>query len=108
MFATVSSHLASKQVIRKLKGESVDWDTDYTKVVQQGVDVFRTYVMAWYDGTLEKVFFSKNPDPMIKSQVCSVLAGYVWDQTNPYVREHHVALKRLVKLIDVNERISRN
>jgi flavin-dependent dehydrogenase len=95
MFATVSSHLASKQVVRKLKGES-------------GVDVFRTYVMAWYDGTLEKVFFSKNPDPVIKSQICSVLAGYVWDQTNPYVSDHATSLKRLVKLIDVNERMSRN
>lgn len=108
MFATVSSHLAAKQVIRKLKGEPIDWDNDYTKVVQQGVDVFRTYVLAWYDGTLEKVFFSQNPDPLIKSQICSVLAGYVWDQTNPYVRDHSNSLKRLVKLIDVNERMSRN
>ena len=106
MFATVSSHLASKLVIRKLKGELVDWDNDYTNFIRQGVDTFRTYVMAWYDGTLEKIFFSKNPDPEIKRQICSVLAGYVWDQDNPYVRDHAVSLKRLVKLIDVQERIS--
>jgi flavin-dependent dehydrogenase len=105
MFATVSSHIASKMVIRKLKGENVDWDNDYTNFIRQGVDTFRTYVMAWYDGTLEKIFFSKNPDPEIKRQICSVLAGYVWDQSNPYVKDHAGALKRLAKLIDVRERL---
>ncbi len=106
MFATVSSHLAAKLVIRKLKGENVDWDTDYTNFIRQGVDTFRTFVMAWYDGTLERIFFSKNPDPQIKRQICSVLAGYVWDKTNPYVRDHGVAIKRLAKLIDVQEKLS--
>ena len=105
MFATVSSHIASKMVIRKLKGENVDWDNGYTNFIRQGVDTFRTYVMAWYDGTLEKIFFSKNPDPEIKRQICSVLAGYVWDQSNPYVKDHAGALKRLAKLIDVRERL---
>ena len=105
MFATVSSHLASKLVVKKLQGEKVNWDDDYTKVIQQGVDTFRTYVMSWYDGTLEKIFFAKNPDPQIKRQICSVLAGYVWDQSNPYVRDHQSALKRLVKLIDFQQRV---
>jgi flavin-dependent dehydrogenase len=101
MFATVSSHLASTLVIRKLKGENVDWDKEYTKVIQQGVDTFRTYVMAWYDGTLEKIFFSKNPDPLIKRQICSVLAGYVWDQNNTFVRQHERAIAKLAKVIDL-------
>lgn len=101
MFATVSSHLASKLVIKKLKGEKVDWDNDYTNFVRQGVDTFRTFVTAWYDGTLEKIFFSEKPDPMVKRQICSVLAGYVWDQKNPFVRAHEKALKSLVKLIDI-------
>jgi len=99
MFATVSSHLASKMVIRKLKGETVNWDDDYTKFIRQGVDTFRTFVMAWYDGTLETIFFSNNPDPVIKSQICSVLAGYVWDQTNPFVRSHEKAIKGLARVI---------
>ncbi|MBA4054245.1 MAG: pyridine nucleotide-disulfide oxidoreductase [Marivirga sp.] len=100
MFATVSSHLASKLVIDKLKGENVDWD-NYTNFIRQGVDTFRTFVTAWYDGTLEKIFFSENPDPIVKRQICSVLAGYVWDQKNPFVRAHEKALKSLVKLIDL-------
>jgi hypothetical protein len=104
MFAAVSSQMASRLVIRKLKGEAVDWDRDYTKVIQQGVDTFRSYVMAWYDGTLEKIFFSKNQDPLIKQQICSVLAGYVWDQANPYVRKHDSALKRLALMIESEEK----
>jgi flavin-dependent dehydrogenase len=103
MFATVSSHLAAKLVVRKLKGENVDWDKDYTHFIRQGVDAFRTFVTAWYDGTLEKIFFSKNPDPLIKRQICSVLAGYVWDQQNPFVRNHEKALRGLARLIDMQE-----
>lgn len=105
MFATVSSHLASQLVIRKLKGEPVDFENEYTRVIQQGVDTFRTYVMAWYDGTLEKIFFAPKPDEAIKRQICSVLAGYVWDTTNPFVREHRTALHRLAKLIDLRQRL---
>jgi flavin-dependent dehydrogenase len=105
MFATVSSHLAAKMVIRKLQGLTVDWDKDYTHVIQQGVDVFRTYVMAWYDGTLEKIFFSKNSEPLIRKQICSVLAGYVWDVNNPYVSDHQAAIKRLAKLVDLQQRL---
>jgi flavin-dependent dehydrogenase len=105
MFATVSSHLASQLVIKKLKGGDVNWDTDYTKIIQQGVDTFRTYVMRWYDGTLEKIFFARNPDPDIKRKICSVLAGYVWDQSNPFVRDHEKAIRRLAKLIDVQSGI---
>ncbi|MEJ7644388.1 MAG: NAD(P)/FAD-dependent oxidoreductase [Chryseolinea sp.] len=103
MFATVSSHRASKLVVNKLKGTAVDWDHDYTLFIRQGVDTFRTFVMAWYDGTLEKIFFSKNPDPLIKRQICSVLAGYVWDQKNPFVRAHEKALKGLIKIIEMQE-----
>jgi flavin-dependent dehydrogenase len=103
MFATVSSHLAAKLVARKLSGEEVNWDKDYTHFIRQGVDAFRTFVTAWYDGTLEKIFFSKNPDPLIKRQICSVLAGYVWDQQNPFVRNHEKALRSLVRLIDLKE-----
>jgi flavin-dependent dehydrogenase len=106
MFATVSSQLASQLVIKKLKGELVDWETEYTKKLQQGVDTFRSFVTAWYDGTLEKIFFTKDPDPLVKRQICSVLAGYVWDLENPFVKEPEVALKRLLKHIDARNRFS--
>ena len=104
MFATVSSELASRLTIRKLQGEAVDWDNDYTKVIQQGVDAFRSYVMAWYNETLDKIFFTKDQDPEIKKQICSVLAGYVWDQSNPYVRDHQTALEKLAMKINYRDK----
>lgn len=100
MFATVSSQLAAKLVTRELNNQPVDWGTEYTQYLQQGVDVFRSYVTNWYDGTLEKIFYAENPDSEIKKQICSVLAGYVWDETNPYVRDHATVLKRLARMIN--------
>jgi flavin-dependent dehydrogenase len=97
--ATVSSQIAGKLVIEKLKGNSVDWENDYMKVMMQGVDTFRSYVMAWYEGTLDTIFFAENQDPLIKSQICSVLAGYVWDLENPFVKNHKTGLHRLASMI---------
>lgn len=103
MFATVSSHMASKLVIKKLKGEVINWDEEYAKPIQQGVDTFRTYVMSWYDGSLEKIFFASDRDKLIKEKICSVLAGYVWDHENVYVREHATAIPNLVRTIRMRD-----
>lgn len=97
--ATVSSQAAAHLVIKKLNGGEVDWETEYTRVMMQGVNTFRSYVMAWYQGTLDTIFFADNQVPEIKSMICSVLAGYVWDNTNPYVKDHTTALQKLEKLI---------
>jgi flavin-dependent dehydrogenase len=104
--ATVSAQTAAKLVIRKLKGEAVDWEKEYMQPTMQGVNVFRSYVMAWYEGTLDTIFFSRNPDPLIKQQICSVLAGYVWDESNPYVKSHEDALKRLARLIELTDKLN--
>ena len=101
--ATVSSQLAGKLVIRKLKGEAIDWNKEYMEVMMQGVNTFRSYVMAWYEGTLDTIFFADDQDPLIKSQICSVLAGYVWDTTNPYVKDHKTALHKLAALIEMRD-----
>lgn len=103
--ATVSSQTAAKLVVRTLQGGKVDWEKEYTEVMMQGVDTFRSYVMAWYEGTLDTIFFADNQDPKIKSMICSVLAGYVWDTSNPYVKDHKDGLHKLAKLIEVRDRI---
>jgi flavin-dependent dehydrogenase len=97
--ATVSSQIAGKLVVEKLKGRQVDWENEYMKIMMQGVDTFRSYVMAWYEGTLDTIFFANNQDSLIKSQICSVLAGYVWDLENPYVKNHKTWLHRLASMI---------
>jgi flavin-dependent dehydrogenase len=104
--ATVSSQIAGKLVVEKLKGHAVDWENDYMKVMMQGVDTFRSYVMAWYEGTLDTIFFADNQDPLIKSQICSVLAGYVWDLENPYVKNHKTGLHRLASMIEYRDSLS--
>lgn len=104
--ATVSSQIAAKLVIKKLKGEEVDWDKDYMEVMMQGVNTFRSYVMAWYDGTLDTIFFADNQDPLIKSQICSVLAGYVWDISNPYVKDHASVLQKLARIITMRDSLN--
>lgn len=106
MFATVSSQLASQLVVKKLKGEKVDWQTEYTAPVQQGVATFRSYVTAWYEGTLDTIFFATKRIPLVQKQICSVLAGYVWDQNNPYVKSHATEIKRLARMIENGMKIS--
>lgn len=101
--ATVSSQLAGNLVVRKLKGDNVDWDKEYMQMMMQGVNTFRSYVMAWYNGTLDTIFFADNQDPLIKSQICSVLAGYVWDMNNPYVKDHKHALHKLARIIEMRD-----
>jgi flavin-dependent dehydrogenase len=77
--ASVSSQLAAHLVVRSLSGEELDWEKEYTEKMMQGVDTFRTYVNAWYNGTLDIIFFADNQMPEFKRKICSVLAGYVWE-----------------------------
>lgn len=98
-FATESGALAGELVSRQLGGEAVDWDKEYSAYIKKGVDVFRTYVQAWYDGRLHTIFFHPNSNETIKRQICSVLAGYVWDETNPYVKRHEKAIDTLYNVV---------
>lgn len=104
--ATVSAEQAAKLVVRHLNGEEIDWHKEYFEPVMQGVSVFRTYVNAWYDGTLFKVFFADQKNETFKAQICSVLAGYVWDLDNPFVRNHEKSLNTLVKFLDQEKALS--
>lgn len=106
--ATVSSQIAAHLVIRKLNGETVDWEKEYTEPMMQGVNTFRSYVNTWYDGTLDTIFFADKPNLEIKNMICSVLAGYVWDLSNPYVKNHETALVKLAKLIHFEKVIADN
>ena len=101
--ASVSAQLAAKMVIKELNGENPDWENEYMKKMMQGVDVFRTYVNGWYDGTLFTVFFAENRNPEIMSQICSVLAGYVWDENNPFVKNHEKNLRTLSRYLEATK-----
>ncbi|MDC6403862.1 MULTISPECIES: NAD(P)/FAD-dependent oxidoreductase [Maribacter] len=102
-FATESAHLSAKLIAKELKGEEVDWETEYSQYMLEGVDVFSTYVKEWYTGNLQKIFFNDSENPVIKEQICSVLAGYVWDKTNPFVKNHHRLVKAVAHFTDLEK-----
>lgn len=101
--ASVSSQNAAHLVIKKLKGENVDWQKDYMDVCMKGVDVFRTFVMSWYNQDLHSIFFANNKNIEMKKQISSILAGYVWDDTNPFVKQHDKYVKQLARFLKTRE-----
>ena len=88
-FATESGLLAAKLIAKELNNEAVDWQKEYADYILEGTTVFGSYVKEWYTGNLQTVFFEGNDNPEIKKQICAVLAGYVWDKTNPFVKNHN-------------------
>ena len=106
MFATVSSQLATQLVIKKLRGEAVNWQAEYTDTLQSGVDTFKAFVNGWYDGTLETIFYHTDQRPEVRKQICSILAGYVWDKNNPFVKNPEEELTRLAKFISFEKRMA--
>jgi flavin-dependent dehydrogenase len=96
--AMESALRAAQLAARELRGEVVNWQVDYTDFVMQGVDTFRAYIEAWYESILPAILFNARRSPEIMQQICSVLAGYVWDQSNPYVAQPDRALALLAKI----------
>ncbi|MBA3580865.1 MAG: tryptophan 7-halogenase [Gammaproteobacteria bacterium] len=85
--AMKSASMAANLLDRQLQGGSVDWQTEYAKPLQAGVNAFRMFVEAWYDGRFQDIIFYQGQSPEIRGMICSILAGYAWDQKNPYVSE---------------------
>ena len=95
----MESGLRSAQVTaRQLRGEAVDWQKDYADFIMQGVNTFRVYVTAWYDGRFPQILFSHHRNPEMIPKICSVLAGYVWDMNNPFVAQAERALNALATI----------
>lgn len=97
--ALASATRAAQTLARDLRGENVDWQVEYADHVMQGINAFRAYVAAWYDGTLPDIFFNAGRNRDIMRQICSVLAGYVWDRNNPYVAQPERALPLLARIV---------
>lgn len=80
-----SAALAAPLVERHLAGGAVDWAGEYDRPLRKGVDAFRSFVESWYRGGFQDVVFYERQQPEVKRMICSILAGYAWDTTNPYV-----------------------
>jgi len=98
--AMKSASLIAPLVDRHLKGEAVDWENEYAIPLKRGVDTFRTYVTAWYDGRFQDVVFFRQDkaSPKVSGMISSILAGYAWDQENPFVALPERRLNALVDL----------
>ena len=99
-FATESGLLSAKLFLKELNGEKVNWDKEYTEYMRRGVNVFATYVKEWYTGNLQTLFFHRPENPDVKRKICAVLAGYVWDEENPFVKKHDNVIRNMAYLLN--------
>ncbi|AXE97705.1 NAD(P)/FAD-dependent oxidoreductase [Paraburkholderia hospita] len=93
-----SAHLAVGTLERQFAGESVDWQSAYDVPLRKGIDTFRAFVERWYTGELQDIIFYPEQTPGIRRMISAVLAGYAWDETNPFVAD---PVRRLNALYEV-------
>ena len=93
-----SASMAAGVLHRQLKGETVDWQTEFAEPLKRGVDTFRCYVEGWYAGTFQDVIFHPGSSSDIRRMISSILAGYAWDERNPFVSEPKRRLRMLSEI----------
>jgi len=82
-----SASLATDCIAREFAGDTVNWENDYARTLRDGVACFRAYVDAWYAGRFQKLIFHPNSTDDIRRMISSILAGYAWDRSNPFVAD---------------------
>lgn len=93
-----SASMAAGVLHRQLQGESVNWQTEFAEPLKRGVDTFRCYVEGWYAGTFQDVIYHPGSSPDIRRMISAILAGYAWDERNPFVSEPKRRLRVLSEL----------
>ncbi|MCL6704222.1 NAD(P)/FAD-dependent oxidoreductase [Pseudomonas sp. T1.Ur] len=93
-----SASMAADVLHRQLQGEQVDWQSEFAAPLKRGVDTFRCYVEGWYAGTFQDVIFYTEGSDDIRRMISSILAGYAWDQRNPFVSEPKRRLRMLSEI----------
>lgn len=96
--AMKSAELAAESLIKQFNQEEVNWQVDYSDKLMKGVNTFRCYVEGWYEGSFQDVIFHEDSNPKIKQMICAILAGYAWDEENPFVAESERRLKVVAEL----------
>lgn len=94
-----SASMAAKLLNEQLRGEAQpDWELEFAQPLMVGVNSFRTFVSAWYDQRFQDVIFHDHHNADVKAMIASVLAGYAWDESNPYVKDSERRLNVLSKI----------
>ncbi|OIV42531.1 NAD(P)/FAD-dependent oxidoreductase [Flavobacterium johnsoniae] len=102
-FATESGMLAAKLYLKESQRIPVDWEVEFTQYMKRGIAVFTTYVQEWYTGNLQTLFFHQPENPEVKEKICSVLAGYVWNEENPFVKKHDHVIANMAYLLNMQK-----
>lgn len=95
-----SASLAAQTLTKQLQGQQVCWESEFAQPLQKGVETFKAFVTSWYNGDFQDIIHYQQAPANIRQMVCSILAGYVWDETNPFVQEPHRRLKVLASLCE--------
>ena len=97
----LESALRAAQVLtRHLRGEPADWQTEYADYVMRGMDTFPLLRCRAGTVTSCRGFFSRrNATRTSCARFAPSCAGYVWDQSNPYVTQADRALSVLASLV---------
>lgn len=95
--ALESARRAAGCVVRQLAGERVDWAAEYVKPLRAGAAVFRAHLGALAEPVFRRATASRAWRFTTTRQLCSVLAGYVWDDANPLAQPD--AAMRLAALL---------
>jgi len=96
--AMCSASLAANLLDKQLLGKEVCWQQEFSEPLKKGIEVFKHFVMSWYDTNFQNIIFFQEDDNEVKAMICSILAGYAWDTNNPYVSKTE---RRLSALIDI-------
>jgi len=102
-FATESGMLAAKLYLKESQGIPVDWEVEFTQYMKRGIAVFTTYVQEWYTGNLQTLFFHQPENPEVKEKICAVLAGYVWNEDNSFVKKHDHVIANMAYLLNMQK-----
>ena len=93
-----SASMAAAVLDRQLQGQRVDWQSEFAEPLKRGVDTFRCYVEGWYNGTFQDVIYHEGGTVEIRRMISSILAGYAWDERNPFVSEARRRLKMISQI----------
>lgn len=93
-----SASMAAAVLHRQLNGEIVDWESEFATPLKRGVDTFRAYVEGWYNGSFQDVIYHPEASDEIRAMIASILAGYAWDERNPFVSEPKRRLRMLAEI----------
>ncbi len=96
--ALKSASLAADCLDRCFRGQKVSWEQEFSMPLKRGVETFRQFVGAWYDGRLQDIIFADGHNDQIRRMICSVLAGYAWDENNPFVAKPERRLSALAEM----------